>query len=64
MWQKIKEILTLYMYWFLSICKIIFFIWKLIVGLTLLILLGPFITIIWVRCFLDYYFDNITRSLH
>ena len=62
MWQKIKEILTLYKYWFLSIYKILFFIWKLIEGLVLLILLGPFITITWVRRFLDDYFDNITKG--
>ena len=64
MWQKIKEILTLYKCWFLSIYRIIFFIWKLLVGLTLLISLGPFITITWVRHFLEDYFDNVTRSLY
>lgn len=61
MWQRIKNILNLYKYWFLSIIKCLFFICLLIMGLTVIILSAPFIISTKVQTVLQNMFDKIIR---
>lgn len=63
MWQRIKNVLNLYKYWFLSIVKCLFFICLLIIGLTVIILSAPFIISTKVQTVLQNMFDKIIRFM-
>ena len=63
MWQRIKNILNLYKYWFLSILKCLFFICLLTMGLTVIILSAPFIISTKVQTVLQNMFDKIIRFM-
>lgn len=63
MWQKIKKVLNLYKYWFLSIVKSLFFICLLTMGLTVIILSAPFIVSTKVQTALQNMFDKIMRFM-
>lgn len=63
MWQRIKSVLNLYKYWFLSIVKCLFFICLLIMGLTVIILSAPFIISTKVQTVLQNMFDKIIRFI-
>lgn len=64
MWQKIKEVLKLYKYWFLSIVKSLFFICLLTIGLVVIILSAPFIISKKVQDVLQRIFDKIMRFMY
>lgn len=63
MWQRIKNVLNLYKYWFLSIVKCLFFICLLIMGLTVIISSAPFIISTKVQTVLQNMFDKIIRFM-
>ena len=64
MWQKIKKVLNLYKYWFLSIIKTLFFICLLTIGLAVIILSAPFIISTKVQTVLQNMFDKIMRFMY
>lgn len=64
MWQKIKNVLNLYKYCFLSILKILFFICLLIIGLVVITLSAPFITSTKVRTVLQNMIEKIMGVMY
>lgn len=62
--QKIKKVLKLYKYWFLSIVKSLFFICLLTIGLAVIILSAPFIISTKVQTALQNMFDKIMRFMY
>ena len=64
MWQKIKKVINLYKNWFLSILKILFFIFLLTMSLTVVILSAPFIISAKVQTVLQNMFDKIMEFMY
>ena len=64
MWQKIKKVLNLYKNWFLSIVKSLFFICLLTMGLAMIILSAPFITLTKVRTVLQNILNKIMGFMY